>query len=60
MIVTDIHKITHIADTSAGHSQNAASSTEEQVQSLKEIYEASSNLAHLAEDLQNSATNFKT
>ena len=60
MIVTDIHKITHIADTSANHSQDAASATDEQVQSLKEIYEASSNLAHLAEDVQNSANTFKT
>ena len=60
LIVTDIHHITKIADTSAHQSQSASHSTEEQVNSLREIHEASRSLATLAEDLQSSAAHFKT
>lgn len=60
VVVADIRKITGIADKASEQTHTAAGATEEQSTSLKEIYEASRSLAHLAEELQGLVVHFKT
>ncbi len=58
-IIGIIQHLSAIAEENAATTQQASASVETQTQSISDISSASSNLAEIANDLQNEVSNFK-
>lgn len=53
-------EVNHIINETTGHTQTVSAATEEQSASMQEIAASSDNLAHLANELRNSLSKFRT